>query len=120
MDNEQNPYSVNPEMTNAMLSITIGDVHLIGNFNKVTKRKPKNWINNGYKIIVPYDFKWRHKVGKVECTCVTCEEHYQPWYGTSWHHSKDCAMIKHIEKNKGIFNLKQYYDWDYKLIAQTE
>lgn len=94
--------------------------HISGNFRKLTKRKPKNWINVGYKIIVPFDFKWRHKVGKVECTCKECEEHYQPWYGTSWFHSKDCELIKHIEKRPQILNLNQYWDWDYQMIAQTE
>ena len=95
-------------------------IHISGNFNKLSKRKPKNWIDNGYKIIVPFDFKWRHKIGKVECDCKVCEEHYQPWYGVSWFHSKDCALMKYIDSRPQICNLMQYYGQDLSLIAQTE
>ena len=95
-------------------------IHISGNFNKLSKRKPKNWIDNGYKIIVPFDFKWRHKIGKVECDCKVCEEHYQPWYGVSWFHSKDCALMKYIDSRPQICNLTQYYGQDLSLIAQTE
>lgn len=94
--------------------------HLIGNFAPLTKRKPKNWIDKNYKIMVPYDFKWRHKIGKVECDCKECEEDYMPWYGMSWYHSKDCALMKYVESHPQLKNLNQYYDRDFSLIAQTE
>jgi hypothetical protein len=94
--------------------------HISGNFCNITKRKPKDWIYNGYKIIVPYKFKWRHKIGKVECNCKVCEEHYQPWYGTSWFHSKDCALMEYINARPQICNLAQYYEKDLSLIAQTD
>ncbi len=94
--------------------------HISGNFNKLSKRKPKNWVDNGYKIIVRFDFKWRHKIGKVECDCKVCEEHYQPWYGTSWFHSKDCTLMKYIDSRPQICNLIQYCGQDLSLIAQTE
>lgn len=94
--------------------------HLNFNSAKFTKRKPKNWIHKGYKITVPYDFKWRHKIGKVECDCKTCHEHYQPWYGIKWYHSEDCALIQHINRRPQICNLSQYYGTDMKLIACTE
>lgn len=97
-----------------------GRIHISGNFCKVTKRKPKNWIDNGYKIIVPFDFKWRVKIGKTECTCTHCEEHYQPYYGISWFHSKDCEIMKLIEKRPQILNLIQYYGRDMWMIAQTD
>lgn len=95
-------------------------IHISGNFNKLTKRKPKNWIENGYKIIVPFKFEWRHKIGKVECDCVECEEHFEPWYGISWYHSKECALIKYINSRPQICNLNQYYGRDLSLIAQTD
>jgi hypothetical protein len=95
-------------------------IHISGNYNKLTKRKPKNWIDKGYKIIVPFTFKWRHKIGKVKCNCKFCEEHYQPWYGVSWFHSKDCAMMKYIDSRPQICNLKQYHGRDLSLIAKTE
>lgn len=95
-------------------------IHIIGNFNPLTKKRPRGWINKGYKIIVPFDFKWRHKIGKVECDCKVCEEHYQPWYGVSWFHSKDCSLMKYIDSRPQICNLMQYYGKDLSLIAQTE
>lgn len=86
----------------------------MNNIQKKIKRKPKNWI------VVPFTFKWRHKIGKVECDCKFCEEHYQPWYGVSWFHSKDCALMKYIDSRPQICNLNQYYGQDLSLIAQTE
>ena len=94
--------------------------HVIGNFNKLLRKKPKGWIENGYKIIVPFDFKWRERIGKVECDCKEVEEHFMPWYGTSWYHSPECAILKHLEAHPGIANLVQYYDYDFRLIATTE
>ncbi len=93
--------------------------HISGNFNKITKRKPKNWVERGYKIIVPYGFKWRDRIGKVECDCSVCEEHYQAYYGVDWFHSKDCALMKYINKRPQILNLRQYQR-DFTLIASTE
>lgn len=94
--------------------------HISGNFNPLTKSKPKNWFEAGYKIIVPFDFNWRAKVGKVECDCKECEEHYQPWYGISWFHSDNCALMKYIDKRPQIMNLWQYAGRDMRLIAQTD
>lgn len=95
-------------------------IHVSGNFNPLTEAKPENWIDTGYKIIVPFEFKWRHKVGKVECDCTECEEHFQPWYGYSWYHSKECALIKHLKKHPQICNLYQFAGRDFDLIAQTD
>lgn len=95
-------------------------IHISGNFNKITKRKPKNWIETGYKIVVPYQFKWREKIGKVTCDCTTCEEHYLPWYGTSWYHNDDCALMKYIDSRPQILNLNQYYGKDFRMIGCTE
>lgn len=94
--------------------------HINGNFCKLTKRKPKNWIENGYKIIIPFKFQWRHKIGKVECTCTYCEEHFQPWYGLQWFHSSECELMKYIDKRPQILNLIQYYGMDMRLIASTD
>lgn len=102
------------------MGVYTNGIHLSGNFCKLAKRKPKNWINKGYKIIVPFKFNWRHKIGKVECDCQYCEEHFEPWYGISWYHSKECALIKYINKRPQICNLNQYYGRDLSLIAQTD
>lgn len=92
---------------------------VLGNFNKLSKRKPKNWIETGYKIIVPYKFKWREKIGGVECDCKFCEEHFMPYYGTTWYHTNDCALMKLIDKRPQILNLWQYQR-DLRIIATTE
>ena len=99
--------------------IQFGNAIVMGNFNKLSKRKPKNWLHTGYKIIVPYKFEWRDKIGKVECDCKECEEHYMPYYGIDWYHSKDCALMKLIEKRPQILNLWQYQR-DVRRIASTE
>jgi hypothetical protein len=94
--------------------------HISGNFNPVTKRKPKNWIERGYKIIVPYWFKWRDKIGSIECDCKVCEEHFMPWHGWTWIHSKECALMKYIERRPQIQNLWQYAGRDLTVITQTD
>lgn len=102
------------------MGITGKGFHISGNFLKLAKHKPKNWIYVGYKIIVPYKFKWRHKIGKVKCTCKVCEEHYQPYYGVTWYHMPDCALIQRINNRPQICNLMQYYGNDLQQIACTE
>lgn len=99
-----------------MSCATGNGIAICGNFNELTKRKPKNWIERGYKIVIPFNFKWRDKLGKVECDCAEVEEHYQPWYGFSWYHLKSCAIVKHVEKYPGILNL---VEWD-RCFAQTD
>lgn len=91
-----------------------------GNFSKLKKRRPKNWVHKDYKIVIPYKFKFRAKIGKVECTCSHCEEHYMPYYGWSWYHMEDCAYVQHFKKYPGILNLNNFYGFDYRMIAQTE
>jgi hypothetical protein len=103
-----------------MLHAYFNGVHVLGNFNKLTKRRPKGWMQNGYKIIVPYKFKWREKIGSVECDCKECEEHFAPYYGVEWYHVKECALMKYIDKKPQILNLWQYAGKDMRLIAFVE
>jgi len=98
-----------------MGSIYGNGIHINGNFAKITKRKPKRW-DKDYKIIIPYPFKWRDKLGKVECDCKEVMESYQPYYGRTWTHSDDCAMMKHLRRYPGIANLIEVSD----IIAQDE
>lgn len=93
-------------------------VVVCGNFNGYTKRRPKNWIEQGYKMIVPFRFKWRAKVGRVECNCIEVKEHFQPWYGTTWIHSDACAIRAHLKRYPGIQNF--YWDRDPLVIAMTD
>jgi len=102
------------------MGLTGNGIHISGNFNKITNRKPKNWIEIGYKIVVPYMFKWRHKIGKVECDCKECEENYMPYYGCTWHHSKDCSFMKYIDRRPQILNLWQYWERDMSIIASND
>ena len=99
-----------------MSCLTGNGISICGNFVKPTKRKPKNWVERGYKMLVKYPFKWRRKLGKVECDCAEVEEHYQPYYGFSWYHGKDCAMMKHLRRYPGISNLIEVDE----CIAQSE
>jgi hypothetical protein len=74
---------------------------------KVTKRKPRD-INRDYKIMRPYFFKWREKIGKIECDCTEVLEAYMPYYGCTWYHSDDCALIKQMEAKPHLWNLWCY------------
>jgi len=89
---------------------------MIGNFAKLTQDKPKNF-DEAYKCIIKYPFKWRAKLGKVECTCVVCQENFQPYYGWTWLHNKDCAIVRHIKKFPQIENLISY---DAQVIAYSD
>ena len=102
------------------MGITGVGFHISGNFNPITKKKPRDWVNRGYKILVPYKFKWRDKIGKVECDCKECEEHYEAYKGVDWYHSKDCALMKYINSKPQVLNLIQYYGRDMRLIASTD
>lgn len=103
-----------------MGTIIYNNAIVIGNFSKLRKRRPKNRITTGYKLIVPFDFKWRHRIGKVECTCTECEEHFMPYCGTTWYHSKECALMQLLDKRPQIQNLWQYSGRDMRMIASTE
>jgi hypothetical protein len=94
--------------------------HISGNFNTITKKKPKNWIEKGYKIMIPFKFKWRHKIGNVVCDCKECLECYKPYYGFDIYHSKDCAIMILLDKRPQIQNLRQYQYIDLSLIASIE
>jgi hypothetical protein len=99
--------------------IKYGKVLIHGNFATAKRYKngrPRNWIDRDWKAIVPYPFKWRDKLGKVNCDCVEVVEAYQPYYGTSWYHSDECSMMRHIKKYPQIHNILNVSS----LIAQTD
>jgi hypothetical protein len=78
-----------------------------GNFAKITKRKPKD-IDKDYKTMRPYFFKWREKIGKIECDCTEVLETYMPYYGCTWYHSDDCALMKQMKAKPHLWNLWRY------------
>lgn len=93
---------------------------MIGNFSKARRYKngrPKN-PDRDYKAIVPYDLKWRAKLGKVECDCKEMIEAYQPYYGFTLFHGPDCAIRKHLKKYPQMQNF--LWERDPAVIAQSE
>lgn len=95
-----------------------GGGSMCGNYAGYTKRRPKDWIERGYKMIVPYRLKWRAKLGKVACDCVVMKEHYQPYYGMTLYHSDECAIAKHLKKYPQMQNF--FWDRDPMVIAMSD
>lgn len=76
----------------------------------LTTEKPKDWIDRGYNIVIPYPFgDYRETLGKVTCDCTQLYESFQPWYGTDYWHMDDCAIGKHLKRFPGIANLVDYH-----------
>lgn len=101
--------------------ISTGSIVMIGNFTKPKRYKnirPKDWFDRDYKAIVPYDFKFRAKLGRAECTCKECLECHQPYYGFTYFHSEECAISQHLKKYPQILNLIWWYDPT--IIAQSD
>lgn len=55
---------------------------------------------------------------KEECDCKEMIESFQPWYGFTFYHSDDCAIVKHIERYPQMQSF--FWDRDPKVIAQSE
>lgn len=84
-----------------------GKVVIIGNFAPVTKNKPKD-PDADYKVMVPYRFEWREKIGSVECNCKEVLECYQAYYGWDWYHSDSCALVVLVKNKPQLLNLWCY------------
>lgn len=101
------------------MSCIIGNgIAICGNFSKLRKGKPENWAWKTYKTLIPYPFRWRKKIGKVKCTCKEVIEMHQPYYGCTWLHSPDCALMKLIKEKPQLQNLICYQDIE--VIATTD
>ena len=98
----------------------MSQIHINCTTKPLTKSKPRNWINKGYRILIPFDFKWRVKIGKVKCTCTHCYEEFAPYYGITWFHKEGCAILNLIERRPQILNLNQFYERDIWVIATTD
>ena len=99
--------------------ISNGKITIIGNFTKPRRYKsgtPKRW-DRDWKAIIPYPFKFRVSLGKVKCDCKEVIQEYQPYYGSTWYHSDDCATMKHLKK----FPQMENFMWDRspRVIAQS-
>lgn len=84
-----------------------GGIVICGNFAEVLPEEPKNFdYMSDAKWLEPYPKKWeRIKIGKTTCDCKKIETHFQPWYGFTWYHSKDCALIKRVKERPQLRNL---------------
>ena len=102
MENKPNTITL-PE-----LEKSASEIHICGNFEPITAEKPADWIDKNYKILVPYKFDWRETIGKVTCDCAEILECYQVWYGWTWYHSDDCALMKKVKARPQLRNLWQY------------
>jgi len=91
--------------------IDYGGLVIMGNFAKLLKERPKNfnWAEDEDKWLRPYFLKWREKIGKVKCDCVEVEEHYMPYYGFTFYHNKDCALMKQLRDKPHLKNLWCYH-----------
>ena len=99
--------------------ISNGKITMVGNFTRPKRYKdgkPKNWMDRDWKAIIPYPFEWRAKLGKVECNCKEVIEAYQPYYGSTFSHSDDCAVMVHFRKHPQMQNIG---DFDPNPMAMT-
>lgn len=62
----------------------------------------------GYRLLVPYPFDWRGRLGKAVCDCTQVVEQYRPWIGLDWSHAPECAIEKHVQRYPGIQNFVEY------------
>ena len=92
--------------------IEYGDVIVHGNFAQITKEKPENY-DEDYKVMVPYPFKLREKIGGVECSCKEVLECFMPYYGFDWYHSDGCELMKKVKQKPSLMNL-----WCYSHLPQ--
>jgi len=87
------------------------DVKMVvcGNFAEVQPEKPKDFdYMSSAKWLEPFPKEWQNdriKIGKTTCDCKQIETHYAPYYGHTWYHSKECALIKRVEQTPGLRNL---------------
>lgn len=86
-----------------------GTMFVCGNFAELLPEKPKNFdYMRDAKWLEPFPKEWekdRIRIGKTTCDCKQIETHYEPWYGFTWYHSKECALIKRVEERPGLRNL---------------
>ena len=95
--------------------------YICGNFAKLLKEKPKDfdYMEDSGKWLEPYPKELeRIRIGKSTCDCVEIETHYAPYYGFTWYHNKECAIIKRVEERPGLVNLWCFEN--YKTIGYSE
>jgi len=85
---------------------------MCGNFAEVLPEKPKDFdYESDAKWLEPYPKEMeRIRIGKTTCDCKQIETHYAPWYGYSWFHVKDCALLKRVKERPQLLNLPAFYN----------
>lgn len=100
--------------------INMGGVIVHGNFAERTEHKPANFdYESDAKWYEPYPPELeRITIGKTTCDCKRIKTDYAPWYGFTWWHDDDCAIVKRVKERPSLLNLPAFYD--YELIGYSE
>lgn len=95
-------------------------VAICDNFAEVQDKKPENFdYMSDANWLETYPKDWeRIKIGKTTCDCKQVETHYAPYYGFTWYHSKECALIKRVEAQPQLMNLPAF--WNVETIGYSE
>lgn len=83
---------------------------ICGNFAKLEDKKPEPFnYDRTAKWIEPYSFEWREVLGNATCNCTTVEVHYAPYYGFDYYHRDTCNLMRKLEAEPQIHNLREIY-----------
>jgi len=95
-----------------MSCISGNGMTICGNFAEVQESKPQNFdYDSDAKWYEPYPKDWeRIKIGKTTCDCKKIETHFAPWYGYTWFHTEECALLKKVKERPQLMNLPAFYN----------
>lgn len=84
-----------------------GTMFMCGNFAERTDKKPKDFdYQSDGKWYEPYPKELeRITIGRTTCDCTRIKTDYAPWYGFTWSHSDECALIKRVKEHPQLRNL---------------
>lgn len=83
---------------------------ICGNFASVDESKPEPFdYDRTAKWREPYSFEWRETLGKAICNCRMVEVHYAPYYGFDYFHTEGCNLLRKLNAEPGIYNLRETY-----------
>lgn len=98
--------------------IIMGDIAVHGNFEEVQLEKPEDFdYKSDAKWLEPYSMEWRETMGNAICSCTKVEVHFQPYYGFDYYHQKTCSLMRKLDAEPQITNLREVYlpqmnQWD--------
>lgn len=82
------------------------------------KEGEKPTYEESYTNLIPFNFKWRAKLGKVTCDCKEVREDFAPYYGFTWYHGDECAIRAHLKKYPQMENF--FPDSDPRVIGMSD